>query len=94
MNSIFLDNPIDHRLVWQDGVAFCTDEELSMVITVQGEYFYPPIPQEAVMATITNPAGALASFRLAYPDKNWIGVGPDFPPEDQDLEFGKSGVIF
>jgi hypothetical protein len=82
MNEVFEQTKMGSKLMWIDGIMVCDESEQRAVESVQGQYFYPEPPSEAVLALILDPQGALASFRLALPEREFYGIGPDMPKDN------------
>ena len=80
VNSIYRSNIDGEReeMVWLDGRSFASPEEQKRLDSVYGEEVIVANPYPAVMADMSDPMGALASFIAAFPDEYWETLGEDF----------------
>lgn len=80
------------RLVWQDGNALLDASEMERLMRMSGETYIGIPPSEPVMANVYDTQGALAAFRLAFPNHSFYGVGPDYPPPFEPIDIREEVV--
>jgi len=79
MNRIFEDTNDMLRLVWAEGFLSVGPAEEQLLLANEGTYYYPPLPGSAIMGMVGSPLNALALFRITFPDRSFVGIGPDLP---------------